>query len=82
MKFKLQKFEDTCGNTFWRICSKSYWFMPWTCDSGLNYFTKCEAEHEGIIFLDKYSTIDNEGYLQYRLRYLLSRYEDIKNEEI
>lgn len=46
----------------------------------LNAESKKDAEHEGIIFLDKYSTIDNEGYLQYRLRYLLSRYEDIKKE--
>ena len=47
----------------------------------LNAESKNDAEHEGIIFLYKYSTIDNEGYLQYRLRYLLSRYEDIKKEQ-
>lgn len=41
---------------------------------------KKDAEHEGTIFLEKYATIDNEGYLQYRLRYLLSRYNDIKTE--
>lgn len=38
------------------------------------------TEHEGTIFVNNYSAIDNEGYLQYRLRYLLSRYEDIKKE--
>lgn len=42
--------------------------------------SKKDALHEGNIFLDKYSTIDKEGYLQYRLRYLLSRYWDIKKE--
>ena len=49
-------------------------------DAILNAESKEDAEHEGIIFLDKYSTIDNEGYLQYRLRYLLARYDDIKKE--
>lgn len=46
----------------------------------LNSTCKKDAEHEGIILLDKYSTIDNEGYLQYRLRYLLNNYEEIKKE--
>ena len=49
-------------------------------DAILNAESKEDAEHEGIIFLDKYSNIDNEGYLQYRLRYLLARYDDIKKE--
>ena len=49
-------------------------------DIVMNALDKKDAEHEGLIFLDKYSTIDNEGYLQYRLRYLLSRFGDIKKE--
>lgn len=50
-------------------------------DIVLNSVSKEDALHEGVIFLEKYSAIDNEGYLQYRLRYLLSRYGDIKKEE-
>lgn len=40
-----------------------------------------DAVHEAEIFLDKYCTLDNEGYLQYRARYVLSRFKDIKAEE-
>lgn len=40
-----------------------------------------DAVYEAEIFLDKYCTIDNEGYLQYRARYVLSRFKDIKAEE-
>lgn len=39
-----------------------------------------DAVHESHVFLDKYSTLGNEGYLQYRARYVLSRFKDIKSE--
>lgn len=41
-----------------------------------------DAVHEAEIFLDKYCTIDKEGYLQYRARYVLSRFKDIKAERV
>lgn len=40
-----------------------------------------DAVHEAEIFLDKYCTLDNEGYLQYRARSVLSRFKDIKAEK-
>lgn len=40
-----------------------------------------DAVHEAEIFLDKYCTLDNEGYLQYRARYVLSRFKGIKGEK-
>lgn len=47
----------------------------------LNSVSKKDAEHEGTIFIDNHGTIDNEGYLQYRLRYLLGNYDDIRCEQ-
>ena len=40
-----------------------------------------DAVAEAEIFLDKYCNLDNEGYLQYRARYVLSRFKAIKAEE-
>lgn len=37
-----------------------------------------DAVHEAHVFLDKYSTLDNEGYLQYRARCLLIRFKGEK----
>jgi len=46
----------------------------------LNSMSKKDAEHGGTVFVNRHSTVDNEGYLQHRFRYLLSRYDDIRKE--
>ncbi len=49
-------------------------------DIVLKQDTYKDAVHEAQVFLDKHSTLDNEGYLAYRARCLLSRFKDIKSE--
>lgn len=39
-----------------------------------------DALHEADVFLQRNTTLDNEGYLQYRARYVLSNFRDIKAE--
>lgn len=39
-----------------------------------------DALHEADLFLQRNTTLDNEGYLQYRARCVLSNFRDIKAE--
>ncbi len=74
MKFKLQKFEDTYGNYFWRVYSKRWWFSPWECEINLEYFTREQAEAAMKEREDRY----NYKYWKVDMDYLIDDNDRLK----